>query len=92
MSINNRTVFYDISTGVARFWDWALVGTDLGTMVEPYTPAKFSNDVPTINYDPTDMIAKVTEIRAADIHKEQLILSGGSQHLNGGVLVPRVGK
>lgn len=89
--ITNRTVFYDNTNGYARFWDWALVTTGLGAMAEPHCLGTYQHDTAAIQYDPTDMIAMITEIRAADRGKNQLILSGGDHHLNGGPLIPRSG-
>ena len=92
MSILRRTVFYDNTGGFTRLWDWALVTTTLGTMVEPFDLSKHQIDTPAIEYDPTDEISRVDEIRAADIDQSLLILSGGDTQLNGGTLIPRVGK
>ena len=92
MSIQSRTIFYDNTSGIVRFWDWALVTTTLGTMAEPFNTSKYQHDTPTIEFDPTDEIAKITEIRAADIDKSLLILSGGETQLHGGVMIPRNGR
>ena len=92
MSILNRTIFYDYTNEIASFWDWALVTTTLGTMVEPYTFSRHGLEQETIQFDPTDEIVKINKIRAADRDKEQLILSGGDGHLNGGVMIPRNGR
>jgi hypothetical protein len=93
MSILNRTVYYDNSRGRAMFWDWASVTTTLGEMVEPFIAgAKFATNRPTVDFDPEDEIARIDIIRAMPLHKEQIVLSGGDGHLNGGVLVPRLGR
>ena len=92
MSIQNRTVFYDYTNGIARFWDWALITTTLGTMVEPFQLGKHQLDTPSIEFDPTDEIVKINEIRAADVDKSLLILSGGVTQLNGGTMIPRNGR
>ena len=93
MSILNRTVYYDNSRGRAMFWDWAVVTTTLGTMVEPFIAgAKFTADVPMIEFDPDDEIARMDTIRAMPLDREQLILSGGDGHLHGGPSVTRLGR
>ena len=38
MSIQKRSVFFDNTGGIVRFWDWSIVTTTLGTMVEPFLP------------------------------------------------------
>ena len=92
MSIKTRTIFYDFTNGIASFWDWAVVTTTLGTMVEPHTFSTQGIGEETIQFDSTDEIVKINEIRAASRDKEQLILSGGDGHLNGGNTVPRNGR
>lgn len=93
MSINNRTVFYDNTGGIVRFWDWASVDTTLGAMAEPFmVNARRSNDTPTIEFDPADEIAKITEIRSAPIDISMLVLSRGQDSLHGGYQIPRDGR
>lgn len=92
MSIQKRTVFYDNTGGIARFWDWALVTTTIGSMAEPFVVNDRHAMEKSIEYDPTDEIVRVDEIRAHTIDSQQLELSGGQHHLHGGVLVPRVGR
>lgn len=91
-SIKKREVYYDNTGGIARFWDWAVVTTSLGTMVEPFLP----NDRKLMgadfdDFDPTDEVARIDEIRAAPRDKSLLALSGGEHQLHGGVLNPRTG-
>ena len=93
MSILKRTVFYDYTGGVVRFWDWAEVLTTVGTMVEPFTPgARYSPQTPTIEFDPTDEVVRIDEMRALDIDRSMLYLSGGENQLHGGYQMPRDGK
>lgn len=92
MSIKKREVFYDDTGGYVRFWDWALVTTTLGAMAEPFLPndrhlpGKFSQ------FDPTDEIARIDDIRASSIDTHLQALSGGVHALNGGTLHPRDGR
>jgi hypothetical protein len=92
MSIRKREVFYDNTGGYVRFWDWAIVTTTIGTMAEPFLPndrhlpGKFSQ------FDPTDEIARIDDIRASSIDTQLLQLSGGRHALNGGTLLPREGR
>lgn len=92
MSILKRTVFYDKTGGIVRFWDWALVTTTLGTMAEPFVANMRSIDAPVRNFDPTDEIARIDEMKEADIGQSLLLLSGGKNQLHGGCLLPRVGR
>ena len=92
MSIQKRSVFFDDTGGIVRFWDWALTTTTLGTMAEPFLPndrhlpGKFSQ------FDPTDEIARIDEMRASSIDKQLLTLSGGQHQLHGGPQLPRDGR
>lgn len=90
--IHKRTVFYDNTGGVVRFWDWAMVITNLGTMVEPFNvnTRKIASDS-LQNFDPTDEATRIDEIREESIDKQQLVLSGG-YHLHGGYHQPHVGR
>lgn len=93
MSIQKRTVYFDYNDGVAKFWDWAHVITTLGTMAEPFLPnAHHSLGQAYEDFDPEDEIARVDELRAMPRDIEQLVLSGGSDHLHGGQLLPRTGR
>jgi len=93
MSILNRTIFYDNTRGLAMFWDWALVTTTLGVMAEPFVVGqKLTANNPLEDFDPEDEINRIDSIRAMPLHKEQLVLSGGDDHLHGGPTVTRVGR
>ena len=91
MSILKRTVFFDNTSGIKRFWDFALVQTTLGAMVEPFTANDRKGGSPVINYDPTDMMVRIDEIEGKPIDVQQLVLSGGF-HLHGGTTLPRNGR
>lgn len=93
MSIQKRTVFFDDTGGFVRFWDWALVTTTLGTMAEPFLPngrhlvgADFGQ------FDPTDLVSRIDEIKVSSVDTQLLTLSGGAHQLHGGSLLPRDGR
>jgi len=93
MSIQKRTVFYDNTGGIARFWDWALVTTTLGTMAEPFQPnARYAAQTEFGQFDPTDMIARIDDIQISSVDTQLQTLSGGVHALNGGALNPRDGR
>lgn len=93
MSILNRTVFYDTSRGISMFWDWALVTTTLGVMAEPFVAgAKHVANTPLVDFEPEDEINRIDILRAMPLDKEQLVLSGGDDHLHGGATVTRIGR
>lgn len=92
MSIQRRTVFYDIKDGVIRFNDWAKVTTTLGSMSEPFMVQQRSmHDTDFPNYDFTDEVNRIDDIKQMDVHKATLLLSGGDAQIHGGTLLPRVG-
>lgn len=93
MSIHRRTVFFDPTGGVARFWDWAQVSTSIGPMAEPFVVgARHAPQTSFETYDPADEINRVDDIRAMSVDKSMLILSGGDHHLHGGYQIPRTGQ
>jgi hypothetical protein len=89
MSILKREVFYDRTNGINRFWDWALTTTTLGTMAEPFLPNDRFRMDGVSEFDPTDMMNRIDEIRASTIDTQLQVLSGGAQALTGGPLHPR---
>jgi hypothetical protein len=89
MSILKREVFYDNTGGIARFWDWSLTTTTLGTMAEPFNPNDRLRVDGVSEFDPTDEIARIDCIRAASVDTQPQVLSGGVHALNGGPLNPR---
>ena len=91
MSIQKRTVFYDIAGGVVRFQDWALVTTTLGVMAEPFEINRRAGDINIPNFDFTDEVNRIDDIKQMDGNKSMLQLSGGDHQLNGGNTMPRVG-
>lgn len=92
--IKKRTVFYDTTGGVVRFWDWAQVVTSLGTMAEPFVVnlRKIASDS-LQNFDPTDEATRIDEMVGMTIDKQQQVLSGGGEnHIHGGYTMPHVGR
>ena len=92
MSIQKRTVFYDKTGGIARFWDWALTTTTVGACAEPFMANLRSIDAPVINFDPADECARIDEMKEADIGQSLILLSGGTNQLHGGCQLPRTGR
>jgi hypothetical protein len=92
MSIQKRSVFFDDTGGYVRFWDWALCTTTLGTMAEPFLPNDRYQFGPFDQFDPTDEMARIDDIRASSVDKQLLVLSGGLHALTGGTLLPRDGR
>ncbi len=92
MSIQRRTAFYEESGGVFRFLDWALTQTTLGMMAEPFNANNRYGMSPAIQFDPTDEIVRMDNISRIDFDKSLLLLSGGSEQIHGGALIPRDGR
>lgn len=92
MSIQKRTVFYDKTGGITRFWDWALVTTTIGVAAEPFVANLRSIDSPVRNFDPTDECARIDEMKEADIGQSLIMLSGGVNQIHGGCQLPRDGR
>lgn len=92
MSIVKRTVLIDRTTDVIRFNDWAYVDTTIGPMGEPFLPnARVSTCTPVSEFDPTDEIARIDDIRALPVDLSFGYFSGGGQAI-GGYIMPRDGK
>lgn len=89
MSIKKRSVFYDDTNGIVRFWDWAIVNTSLGTMVEPFLPNERHKIDGVSEFDPTDIISRIDDIRASSVDTQYKTLSGGEHALHGGYQLPR---
>ena len=87
MSILKRQIFIDGSKGQVRFYDWAIVTTTLGSMVEPRNLSLFPTKG--AEYNPLDMMAKIDEIGSIDIlrHKESFL--GAGQVIHGGNQMPQ---
>lgn len=95
MSIQKRTVFYEHSKdGLIRFFDYALVTTTLGTMVEPFLPnCRLAVGTQFANFDPTDETCRIDDLICENLDKHMFMLSGGgTQALHGGTNMPRVGR
>ncbi|KKM96312.1 hypothetical protein LCGC14_1179430 [marine sediment metagenome] len=92
MSILKRKVFYDDSRGNIMFWDWAMVTTTLGSMVEPFIVGqKYAINDDILDFDPADEINRIDSIRIMDLNKEQVVLST-DPHLHGGSTIPSTGR
>ncbi len=88
--IIKRQVFYDDSDGVARPFDWALVTTGIGSMMEPFIPwMKHCVGSDTIAVDYADQITRIDEIRSFPLGREKFLASDG---LHGGTMHPRDGR
>lgn len=92
MSIVKRTVLFDKTTDVFRFLDWAYVDTTIGPMGEPFLPnARTSTSTPISDFDPTDEISRIDELRAVPVDALMGYFSSGLQAI-GGYTMPRDGK
>lgn len=93
MSISKRTVYLDDTNGIKRFWDFAIVQTTLGRMVEPFRVNERIGNAPIIEFDATDMMARIDDIEYKPIDIQQRILSGDeNQHIHGGFTLTRTGR
>lgn len=94
--IKKRTVYYDDSTGVVRWADWARVTTGVGSMAEPYHINRIEvgdTHGEIFDFDFEDMIARIDEVKRIDLTQFPRMLSGGSSpSVNGGYGMPRIGK
>lgn len=73
--------------------DWALVLTSLGTMAEPFSPfARVCPNTDIQNYDATDEMRRIDEVRFIDLDKHMSVISGGGDQIHGGLLMPRTGR
>jgi hypothetical protein len=92
MSIVKRTVLFDRTTDVIRFNDWAYVDTTIGPMGEPFFPnLRTSVSTPISDFDPTDEISRIDEMRALPVDLSLGYFSSGGQAI-GGYQMPRDGK
>lgn len=87
MSILKRQIFIDGSNRQIRFFDWALVTTTLGAMMEP----RNWNMVPTkgTEFDPLDIMARIDEIGSVDILRQKETFMGAGTVLHGGNQLPQ---
>jgi hypothetical protein len=91
--IKRRTLFYENGKeGEMRFHDWALVTTELGSMMEPFierislirnTKAGF------VDYDATEPMCRIDELRYYSLDRGLQILG---DTCCGGRLMPRIGR
>ena len=89
-SILTRTIYFDNRNDRIRFFDWNIVGTTLGTMVEPRaimgiernTKAGFDN------YNHNDECCKVTNMQCMD-RRNKFAFLGAGQVLHGGEQFPQ---
>lgn len=91
--IQKRCVLYfKDDKGQYRFTGWAVTTTTLGAMMEPFNindRAVGSQSI--VNFDPSDPMARVDELKNIDPLKECLGLSHGeTMEIHGGDLMPRV--
>jgi len=93
MSIQARSVFFDNTNNIVRFWDWAIVTTTLGTMAEPFVVNERTQlNTPTIEFDPTDEMVRIDNIRAMPVGQSYNVLSGDDMPMHGGEQMPRDGR
>lgn len=93
-NILKRTAFYETFGGKIRFQDWAMVNTELGAMVEPFNANnRYALDVQIPNFDYTDTMSMIDELKEVDSDKMLTFLSaGGASPIHGGNLLPRTGR
>jgi hypothetical protein len=91
MSIQKRCVFYS-KENQYRFLDWAEVTTTLGSMMEPFCPnIRFAPNQSIRDFDPSDPIARIDEMKNVDRRFEWKALSHGEvMPLHGGRMMPHV--
>jgi hypothetical protein len=90
--IKVRTVFVDDSDGIVRFHDWALVVTDLGEMLEPFSPlARFERNTLAglSDWDWTEPMCRIDRIQRFSLDRGLQILG---DTMTGGTLMPRAGR
>jgi hypothetical protein len=96
--ILRRTVFYDDSDGYVRPFDFNLVMTAVGACMEPnfailprtcFCQGKAADTLGKQEYDPTDEINRVDEIKPFSLDKQMLICG---EQVHGGTLLPKTGR
>lgn len=97
MGILRRTIFFDNSNKKGekyhRLWDWAIVTTTLGTMMEPFNLLKYPHQTCLAqNWDPEDEMARVDHVEFQPY--DPTILSNGETAIPtmGGIMMPRDGR
>ena len=93
--IIKRTVFYDNTKEIKRFMDWASVATGIGQMAEPFNVnSRVTTATPIIEFDATDQMARIDEIkevRASALNHRLTGVSTSDIATHGGTQMPRVG-
>lgn len=92
MPIINRTVFYGMKNGKIAFFDWCLVNTSLGQMVEPFKMNRFNNDMTA--FDINDEECLITELKQINFDAVQGMppfADTDGTRLHAGILNPRTG-
>ena len=85
MTIQKREVFYDKTDGLVRFWDWAMVTTPLGAMVEPFLiNSRTTPNVSMPDIDFTDEMSRIDEMNERSVDVQFRTLAGGEAQLHGG--------
>lgn len=94
MSILNRTVYFEKdASGICRFSDWATVTTTIGAMAEPFVANERYGFGPYQDFDPSDEIVRVDNIRAiVDGQDFKFLTNSGEPQFTGGVLQPKTGR
>lgn len=85
-SILRRTCFFDPSGGEIRMFDWNLVVTTLGTMVEPRNLLGVRPSG--ADHDHKDECAKIDDLRTVDWKQKYTVLGAG-EVLHGGEQRPQ---
>jgi len=87
MSILKRQIFLDGANRQVRFFDWALVTTTLGAMMEP----RNWNQVPSggKEYDPEDELSRIDEVGSVDILRQMFSFMGAGEVIHGGNQYPQ---
>lgn len=91
MSIQRRTVYYDVISNIVRFHDWATVTTTLGAMMEPHNLQQVLNVDETVSipdFDYTDEINRIDRLEQMDSHRFVRLSGEGTI---GGNMNPRIG-
>ena len=86
-SVLRRTIYFDSSHDEVRFFDFALVQTTLGTMVEPVSASKLSTYG--AQFDPTNELTKIDAMESMNILREDWTKLGAGVVIHGGCQGPR---
>jgi hypothetical protein len=96
--IKKRRIFVDVHSkngdNFHKFWDWAMVVTEIGSMAEPFQVGQKYPICTTLaqDYDPEDEMVRVDEIEFSEPDHSLLGGSGTEEPLVGGVLMTRDGR